>query len=125
MSAFQFATALQIIIAAGLLNVWLLRARMATSYRGGGAQSLKEEFAEYGLGAPVFYLVGVLKVGAAVLLLVGIWIDALVAPTAVLVAILMLGALAMHIKIKDPPKKSLPATLMLLMSVALLALAVS
>jgi uncharacterized membrane protein YphA (DoxX/SURF4 family) len=123
MSAFPFAIVLQVIIAAGLLNVWLIRAGWATSYRGGGARSLREEFAEYGLGKLMFYAVGVLKVGAALLLLVGIWIDELVAPAAALVVVLMLGALAMHIKIKDPPKKSLPAFLMFLMSAALLALA--
>ena len=37
-------------------------------------------------------------------------------------ALLMLGALAMHVKVNDPPIKSLPAALMLAMSGTLLSL---
>jgi len=38
------------------------------------------------------------------------------------VAALMVGALAMHVKVGDPLMKSLPAALMLVMSVAILLL---
>jgi hypothetical protein len=41
----------QIVIALGLLNVWLLRAKRPTAYRGGDAQNMKEEFEAYGLPA--------------------------------------------------------------------------
>jgi hypothetical protein len=41
------------------------------------------------------------------------------------VVLLMLGALAMHLKVKDPPLKSLPAFLMLAMSAALLILSIT
>jgi len=34
----------QIIIALGIFNVWLLRFRQATGWRGGTAANLKEEF---------------------------------------------------------------------------------
>lgn len=122
MSSFAFAEVLQVIVAIGLLNVWLVRARSATAYRGGAARSLREEFAAYGLPGWVFYLVGVLKIGSALLLLAGLWIEALVAPAAAVVLVLMAGALIMHMKVKDPPLKSLPALLMLLMSAAVIAL---
>ncbi|MDX1530033.1 MAG: DoxX family protein [Rhodothermales bacterium] len=115
-------TLLQIIVGAGLLNVWLIRSRSATSYRGGDAQSLKEEFATYGLPSWAFYVVGALKVGAALALIVGIWIPELVTPAAAVVVVLMLGALAMHFKVRDPLLKALPAFLVLLMSSAILAL---
>jgi uncharacterized membrane protein YphA (DoxX/SURF4 family) len=106
----------QVIVGLGLLNVWLIRARSATSYRGGDARNLKDEFATYGLPSAVFYIVGGLKVLAGVLLLAGLAYSPVVAPSAGVVAILMAGALAMHIKVGDPPSKSVPATLMLLMS---------
>ena len=125
MSLLTLSAALQIVIAFGLLNVWLARARSATAYRGGDAASLKEEFVAYGLGETTFYVVGVLKIGSALLLIAGLWIDALVAPAAALVVLLMLGALAMHLKVKDPPLKSLPAFLMLAMSTALLILSIT
>ncbi len=107
---------LQAIVGLGLLNVWLVRARSATSYRGGDARSLREEFAAYGLPAWVFQLVGVLKIGSAILLLAGIWYRPVVLPAAVVVVVLMLGAIAMHVKVKDPAVKSLPAFLMLVSS---------
>lgn len=106
---------LQIIIALGLLNVWLLRFNKSTEYRGGNAKNLKEEFAAYGLPTWFMYLIGALKIGSAFALLAGFWIPSLVAPAAGLVVLLMLGALMMHIKVRDPLIKSMPAVLMLTM----------
>jgi hypothetical protein len=122
MSSFVISTVLQVVVALGLLNVWLVRAGASTAYRGGSAQSLREEFAAYGLPDWTFYVVGFLKVTSAVLLIAGIWIPALIVPPAAIVAVLMIGALAMHAKVRDPLTKSLPAFLMLVMSVAILLL---
>ncbi|MDG2305493.1 MAG: DoxX family protein [Candidatus Binatia bacterium] len=121
----QFSTlcvALQSLVGLGLLNVWIVRARSSTAYRGGDALSLREEFAAYGLPEWFFYLVGFLKVGSALALLIGIWVTPLVLPGASVVAGLMVGALVMHAKVGDPWVKSAPAFLMLLMSCAILAL---
>lgn len=104
---------LQIIVALGLLNVWLIRFSQSTPYRGGQARSMPEEFAAYGLPAWLLYVVGALKVGSALCLLLGLWISSLVMPAAVVVGVLMVAALAMHLRIADPWKKSLPAGLML------------
>lgn len=116
---------LQVVAALGLLNVWLLRSRSATAYRGGDAMSLKDEFAVYGLPPWMLYVVGFLKVGAAVALLAGVWMSSAVLPAAAIVAVLMVGALAMHMKVKDAPIKSMPAALMLAMNVCIVAFSVS
>ncbi|MDQ2843974.1 MAG: DoxX family protein [Acidobacteriota bacterium] len=105
---------LQCAVALGLLNVWLLRAKQSTPYRGGNAQTMREEFAAYGLPPLAMYLVGTLKVGAALCLIAGVWWPSLVFPAALLIAILMVGAVAMHVKIQDPARKSVPAALLLL-----------
>ncbi|HEU4636411.1 MAG TPA: DoxX family protein [Edaphobacter sp.] len=110
---------LQVIVALGLLNVWLLRFGRSTPYRGGNAQSMRDEFAVYGLPAGAMYAVGTLKVLAAICLLAGIWVHALVFPAAAVVAILMVGALAMHLKVHDPMMKSLPALSVLVLSLAI------
>ena len=110
----------QITLAIGIFNVWFIRSSKATSYRGKNAGSLKEEFAAYGLSESVFYLVGVLKISAAVALILGLWIPSLVMPGAALMSLLMLGAFVMHIKVNDPAIRSLPALLMLFMSLFLL-----
>ncbi len=122
MEPFSASTILQVVVGLGLLNVWLVRARSSTAFRGGSAQSLREEFAAYGLPEWFFYAIGVLKIGSAVLLIVGIWVPEVVPVAAGTVVGLMVGALSMHAKVKDPLTKSLPAFLMLLMSVAIIAL---
>ena len=116
---FSVSTVLQVILALGLLNVWLLRANSATAYRGGASRSLKEEFATYGLPSWSFYGVGAMKIGAALALLIGIRVPMLVFPAAAGIVVLMLGALIVHAKVKDPPMRSLPAFLMLVMSATL------
>lgn len=122
MPTFSIDTILQAVVALGLLNVWLLRAASSTGYRGGEAQSLKEEFGAYNLPTWFFFLIGALKLGSAVTLIAGLWIPSMVLPAASVVVALMLGALAMHVKIKDPAIKSLPAFLMLAMSATLCVL---
>lgn len=113
---------LQVIVALGILNVWLLRCGKTTPYRGGDASNLRQEFARYGLPVAVMYIVGVLKVGCAIGLLAGIAIPALVQPAAAVLAVLMLVAIGMHLKIKDPLLKSLPASAMLVMSLLIIFL---
>lgn len=110
---------LQIVVAAGLLNVWLLRSERSTPYRGGNARSMREEFAAYGLPEWFRYVIGTLKIGAALCLIAGLWFRILVFPAALLIVVLMLGAVAMHLKVRDPLTKSVPALAMLAMSIAI------
>ena len=112
---------IQIIVALGLLNVWLLRFGRPTAFRGGTARSMPEEFAAYGLPKWALWVVGGLKVVCAVCLLVGIQFPVLVAPAAATIATLMLGAIAMHLKVRDPLVKSLPAGLILALGAFVLA----
>ena len=107
---------LQVTVALCLLNVWLLRFHKRTNYRGGDAGSMREEFAAYGLPAWFMFVVGTLKVGAAVCLIAGLWLHFLTLPAALLICVLMLGALAMHVKVHDPLKKSLPAIVVLMLA---------
>lgn len=101
--------ALQLIVGLGILNVWLLRSGKATSYRGGDAKNLREEFATYGLPFWFMCVIGVLKVGLALALLAAIWISSLAQPAAIGLGLLMLGAFVMHLKVKDPFNKGLPS----------------
>ena len=52
----------QIVAALGIFNVWFVRFGKATSYRGGSARSLKEEFQVYGLPGWSVGVIGFLKV---------------------------------------------------------------
>lgn len=100
---------LQLVVGLGILNVWLLRFNKDTSYRGGDASSMKEEFKTYGLPESFIYIVGFIKVTLAIMLIAGIWIESLVFPAAIGMAIMMLGAIIMHLKIKDTLRQTLPA----------------
>jgi hypothetical protein len=83
---------------------------------------MKEEFAVYGLPPWSVPLIGALKILCAIGLLVGIWLPRLVNPSATGLAILMLGAVVMHVKVGDPPKKSLPAFTLLVLNVLVVIL---
>ena len=111
---------IQIILALGILNVWFIRAGRASKYRGRAAANLKDEFTSYGLSSAVFFVVGALKSAIAVTLLMGLFIPALVRPSAAVLALIMIVAIGMHAKVKDPGIRYLPASLMLLMSILLL-----
>jgi hypothetical protein len=110
-----FVVASQVVIALGLLNVWLLRTGKPTAWRGGSARNMREEFTAYGLPGWAMAVVGGLKVTLALLLIIGLWIPSVAGPAALGTAILMLGAVGMHLKIGDPLKKSLPAFGLLLL----------
>jgi uncharacterized membrane protein YphA (DoxX/SURF4 family) len=80
---------------------------------------MMDEFAAYGLPRWSVYLVGGIKIGAGLALLLGLWLPSLVLPAALVVVGLMLGALIMHLKIRDAFVKSLPALVMLILSATL------
>ena len=109
----------QLILSLGIFNVWLIRQGKPSPWRGGNADNLNAEFKTYGL--PIWFknLIHVLKVGLAIVLIAGIWFPVVTKPAAVGIALLMLGAIAMHLKVRDPLKKSVPATGMLLLASAI------
>ncbi|MDH3298893.1 MAG: DoxX family protein [Acidimicrobiia bacterium] len=92
-----------------IFNVWFNRFNKDTGYRGRDAKNMKEEFEVYGMSEKTMYAVGATKVSLASLMLVGHWVPKLVRPASSGLAALMLGAIAMHVKVKDPIKRALPA----------------
>lgn len=106
----------QLIIALGILNVWLLRFNKATIYRGGAAKNMKEELATYGLPVWFLWFIGGLKVLLALSLILSFWKPELMRPAAIGMAILMAGAVGMHMKIGDALKKTTPALSVLILS---------
>ena len=114
MKAFLIAT--QIAVAVSILNVWLLRRQAASPWRGGSARNLPEEFAAYGLPGWTMPAVGAAKVACALLLLVGVIVPTVVQPAALGLAVFLLGAIVMHVKIADPVQKSLPAAALLVLT---------
>mgnify|MGYP003487906582 FL=1 len=112
--------AIQLIIAVSIFNVWIIRFGKPTSWRGGSAKSMKEEFEAYGLPEWFMKLMGFLKLTLAALLIAGIFVPDLIKPAAIGMAVLMLGAIVMHIKVKDSLVKSFPAFSFLVLSLILI-----
>lgn len=101
--------ALKLIVGFSILNVWLVRAKKPTPYRGGDANNIIEEFQNYGLPAWFTYVIGTAKVFLAIMLIVSVFYPGIGTYAAYGIAFLMLGAVAMHVKIGDPPVKAFPA----------------
>jgi hypothetical protein len=118
----KFLISLQLIVALGILNVWLLRSGKATPFRGGDSKNLREEFAAYGLPFWFMCVIGALKVSLAIALIAAIWVHGVAQPAAIGLGALMLGAFVMHLKVKDPIKKALPSIAVLAMCAAIVFL---
>jgi hypothetical protein len=108
---------LKVIVGLSILNVWLLQPTKPTKWRGGNAKTIIEEFEVYGLSKTICYIVGFLKVSLALLLLASIWFRDLTAYASSGLALLLFGSIIMHIKIKDPLFKSVPAFIFLIMTI--------
>ena len=106
----------QLFIAAAMYDVWLIRYDKPQRARGADARTMVEEFKVYGLPDWSRSVTRVLKLTSGTLLVFGVWL-----PTAALVGggtlvLLMAGAISMHIKVRDPFYKSIPATTFFLLS---------
>lgn len=112
----DLVTLSKLIIFAGIVNVWFFRVNKGTQWRGGEAESMQEEFEVYGLSKAMMFMVGTLKVLAALALVISIWYPFLAIPASAAIGILMIGAIWMHFRVRDPLKKSLPAATLFLLS---------
>ena len=66
------------------------------------------------------YLVGTLKVVFSIGLIAGLWIPEVIKFSASGIAIMMFFAIVMHVKIKDPISKSIPAIIFLILSLLII-----
>jgi hypothetical protein len=108
--------ALKIIVGISILNVWLLQKNKATKWRGGAAKTILEEFEIYGFSKQFCYLIGTLKVGLALILLISVWFKEYTLIGSIGLILLLLGSIMAHIKIKDVWYKSFPAFLFIVLN---------
>jgi hypothetical protein len=104
---------LSVIVGLTVINVCLFRSGKSTSYRGGDASSLMEEFVVYGLG-DYFLTIGIIKVGLAILLILSLYFQKLRLISASGIGLMMLVAIFMHFSVGDELIKSMPASVMLI-----------
>ena len=104
---------LSVVVGLTVINVWLFRSNRSTSYRGGDANSLLEEFEVYGL-EDYFLIIGIVKVSLAIMLLLSLYFKKLSFFASIGIGIMMLVAVYMHVNVGDELIKSMPASVMLL-----------
>ena len=103
---------LSVVVGLTVINVWLFRSNRSTSYRGGDASSLLEEFQVYGLD-DYFLIIGIVKVSLAIMLILSLYFKKLSFFASSGIAVMMLVAVYMHINVGDELIKSMPASVML------------
>ena len=103
---------LSVVVGLTVINVWLFRSNRSTSYRGGDAASLLEEFQVYGL-EDYFLIIGIIKVSLAIMLLLSLYFKKLSFFASIGIGIMMLVAVYMHVNVGDELIKSMPASVML------------
>ena len=118
----QLVSLFQVVISLSVMRVWTINFNKSTPWRGGGARNMKEEFTAYGLPMWMVYFVGILKVIFSIGLIAGLWIPELISFSASGIAIFMFFAILMHVKIKDPIKKSIPALTFMVLSLLIIFL---
>ncbi|MCU0453557.1 MAG: DoxX family protein [Bacteroidetes bacterium] len=100
--------ALQALVAASILFVWVVR-----------YANIVEEFRHYQLPEWLRDLVGILKSSFALMLLIGIERPTLAVVGGVGIAILMGAAVITHLRVKNPVFKMLPSLTLMAMSAAI------
>ena len=88
----------------------------------GEATNMIQEFEEYGLNESVVYIVGFFKVSAALFLLLGIYYNKLIFPSALTISLFMIGAVIMHFKVSDELIKYMPSSILLFSSLVMIYL---
>ena len=106
---------LSVFVGLTIINVWLFRASRSTSFRGGNATNLLEEFTVYGL-EDYFLIIGVIKVSLAIVLILSLYFSKLRLFASLGISTMMLVAVYMHISVGDELIKSLPASSLLISS---------
>ncbi|SHJ11675.1 DoxX family protein [Aquimarina spongiae] len=106
---------LKLIVGLSILNVWVINPKKATKWRGGNATNIVEEFHLYGLPTWFCFFVGFLKISLAVLLIASIWFPRVQEIASLGLAVLLLGSIIMHFRVKDALYKSYPAFIFMIM----------
>jgi len=106
---------LSVFVGLTIINVWLFRASRSTSFRGGNATNLLEEFTVYGL-EDYFLIICIVKVSLAIVLILSLYYSKLRLFASLGIAIMMLVAVYMHMSVGDELIKSLPASSLLISS---------
>jgi|TARA_B100002019_G_scaffold148287_1_gene127651 uncharacterized membrane protein YphA (DoxX/SURF4 family) len=104
---------LLIVVSVTVITAWTYNINLDTTFRGGDATNMIEEFEAYGLNQTTMVVVGIFKVSCAIMLLFGLKYRKLILPAAGVMALFMIAAVYFHFSISDPIIPTAPSLLML------------
>ena len=104
---------LLVVVSVTVITAWTYNINLDTTFRGGDATNMIEEFEAYGLNQTTMVVVGIFKVSCAIMLLFGLKYRKLILPAAGVMALFMIAAVYFHFSISDPIIPTAPSLLML------------
>ena len=102
-----------VVVSVTVITAWTYNINLDTTFRGGDATNMIEEFEAYGLNQTTMVVVGIFKVSCAIMLLFGLKYRKLILPAAGVMALFMIAAVYFHFSISDPIIPTSPSLLML------------
>ena len=113
---------LLVVVSVTVITAWTYNINLDTTFRGGDATNMIEEFEAYGLNQTTMVVVGIFKVLCAIFLLLGLKFKKFITPTAFIMATFMLAAIYFHLSIGDPIVPTFPSLLMFLSCITIIYL---
>ena len=111
-----------VLVSLTVITAWTYNLNLDTTFRGGDATNMIDEFEAYGLNYTTMVVVGVFKVACALMLLFGSKYKKLILPASGVMTLFMIAAVYFHISISDPIIPTLPSLLMLLSCISIIYL---
>ena len=113
---------LLVVVSVTVITAWTYNINLDTTFRGGDATNMIEEFEAYGLNQTTMVVVGIFKVSCAIMLLFGLKYRKLIVPAAGAMALFMIAAVYFHLSILDPIIPTAPSLLMLVSCLSIIYL---
>ena len=87
-----------------------------------GVKSQRADFGRFGYPQWFMFLTGILELTGALGMIVGVFLPLWRAPAGLLLAAVMGGAVLTHVRVRDPAKKMMPAAVLFLLGLAVIAI---
>ena len=111
---------LLVVVSVTVITAWTYNINLDTTFRGGDATNMIEEFEAYGLNQTTMVVVGIFKVSCAIMLLFGLKYRKLILPAAGVMALFMIAAVYFHFSISDPIIPTAPSLVMLMSCISII-----
>ena len=111
-----------VLVSLTVITAWTYNLNLDTTFRGGNAINMIDEFEAYGLNYTTMVVVGIFKVSCALMLLFGLKNRKLILPSSGVMSLFMVAAVYFHFSISDPIVPTLPSLLMLISCISIIYL---